>query len=354
MKKIKILFYAHTIDYAGTWRSHERIALNLNKDFFDVYIIYREEANNNRLNYVLDNFDTSKLIKFNAPMNKTGPNLGYSFIENNFFEVLKDYSFDIVHFARGGYYEWPFIKRFAPIQIETNIFGSRDNSEFLDYSVTICNTINNLRGGSDKIIYNAIPHRLPSFENMKKELNLSDETLVLGRIGRPDNFSPISIMSAKLLKDHNINFKYIIIGACENAKRFIENLGLSENFIILETTSDDNIIHKFYNTIDIFAHYRSDGECHSTAIAQAMSYGIPIISHFAGYNGQQETIKDGGFVVNNDKEYYEKIILLKNNKEMYEMISKNSYNRFLDFELTKIVKEWENVYINLYKQKNKI
>ena len=30
--KYKIAFYSHSIDYAGTWRSHERILLNLNQE----------------------------------------------------------------------------------------------------------------------------------------------------------------------------------------------------------------------------------------------------------------------------------------------------------------------------------
>ena len=50
--KIKIVFYSHTIDYAGTWRSHERIILNLDKNKFIPYIVYNTNANNNRLEYV--------------------------------------------------------------------------------------------------------------------------------------------------------------------------------------------------------------------------------------------------------------------------------------------------------------
>lgn len=35
IKMKKILFYSHTIDFAGTWRSHERILLNLDKNLSD-------------------------------------------------------------------------------------------------------------------------------------------------------------------------------------------------------------------------------------------------------------------------------------------------------------------------------
>lgn len=70
MKKIKILFYSHTIDYAGTWRSHERILLNLDKNAFDVYVFYNPNKDNNRLSYLKTQLDNSKIIPFCASSKK--------------------------------------------------------------------------------------------------------------------------------------------------------------------------------------------------------------------------------------------------------------------------------------------
>ena len=92
MKKIKILFYSHAIDYAGTWRSHERILLNLNKDLFDPYVFYNPNQNNNRLDYLKTKLDNSKIIPFFASKNKTGPNEGYSYLETDFSELAKKLS----------------------------------------------------------------------------------------------------------------------------------------------------------------------------------------------------------------------------------------------------------------------
>jgi hypothetical protein len=326
MKKIKILFYSHTIDYAGTWRSHERILLNLDKNLFQPYVLYRPNADNNRLYYVIKNLGSDFVIPFNSTNEKTGPDSGYSFVNTDFFDVVSKINPDIVHYARSGYYEWPFIKRICPIQIETNIFAGKDNSEFLDYSVAICETISNLRGGCDKIIYNPIP--LPQKEkdnNLKSILSLDDDVPVFGRIGRKDNFDPIALEALYELKKQGHSFKYILIGACNNALSRIDELQLNDECIILETTIDDELIHKFHNTIDIFLHYRSDGECHSTAIAQAMSYEIPIISHYAGFNGQVETISDGGFVTNNKDEYCNKF---------------EKYNNSLNFKSYKKETKW--------------
>jgi glycosyltransferase involved in cell wall biosynthesis len=348
MKKIKILFYSHTIDYGGTWRSHERILLNLNPDLFDVYVCYNPNQNNNRLDYLKTKLKDYQIIRFNSSKDKSGPDTGYAYRETNFNEIVKSYNFDILHFARSGYFEWPFNQRICPIQIETNIFGGRDFSEFLDCSVTISNKVTEIRNGSDHMIYNPIPLPLNSKDNLRLKYNIPDDYIVFGRVGRKDNFHPIALNSLKKIKDIGYKFKYIILGACSQTINLINSLGLNNDCIILEPTNDDELIHKFHNTIDMFLHYRSDGETFGTAIAQSMIYGKPVVSHLAGYNAQNEIIQDGGFVCNNENEYMESIIKLCNNKELYEIVSYNAKNRALDFEEKKITLEWETLYQRLY------
>jgi|688.fasta_scaffold451301_2 glycosyltransferase involved in cell wall biosynthesis len=351
MKKIKILFYSHTIDYGGTWRSHERTLLNLNEDLFDVYVCYNTTQDNNRLDYLKSKLNVNKLISFNSSKNKLGPDKGYSYVENNFIETIKPYNFDIIHFARSGYFEWPFIERICPIQIETNIFGGKDTSKFLDYSVSISNKVTNIRGSVDHMIYYPIPQPLKSNDTLISELNIPKDYHIFGRIGRMDNFHPISLLSLKKLKSLGLKFKYIIIGACLKTLNLINELDLKDDCIIIEVTNDDELIHRFNNTIDMFLHYRSDGETFGAAIAHAMMYGKPIISHFAGFNAQEEIIKDGGFVCKDENEYCEKILELCNDKEFYKKISSNAKKRALDFEEKKITIEWENLYKKLYNER---
>jgi hypothetical protein len=348
MSKIKILFYSHTIDFAGTWRSHERILLNLNRDKFDPYVFYSPNQQNNRLEFLEKNLESEKIIPFDATIEKLGPEAGYPYCQSNFIELAKSMNFDIIHFARSGYYEWPFIDRISPIQIETNIFAGKDHSIYLDYSVAICNRISQLRNGSDRVIYNPIPLPLENMDNLKSELNIPSDYYIFGRIGRPANFNPISFLALGKLKSLGYKFKYIIIGACVNAMNAIKQLGLEENCIVLDTTNDDFLIHKFFNTIDVFLHYRSDGECHSTAIGQSLIYGKPVISHFAGYNGQYETIDRGGKVCVDEHEYLSFLLSLLDSKTFYKEVSDLARKRGLDFEESKIVNQWEEVYESLY------
>lgn len=348
MKKIKILFYSHTIDFGGTWRSHERILLNINKDIFDPYVMYNPDKDNNRLHKLKEVLNEDKIIPFYASKNKLGAGEGYRYKETDFNDICKKYNFDIIHFARSGYYEWPFIGRISPVQIETNIFGGKDKSKFLDYSVSICNTINNLRNKSDIVIYNPIPDKINNEDDLKSELNIPNDYAVFGRIGRKDNFHGISLDSLSLLKKDHYKFKYIIIGACNKTLNRIKQLNLSEDCIILETTNDDELIHKFYNTIDLFLHYRSDGECHSTAISQSLMYGKPVISHYAGYNGQSETIMGGGYVAKTHVDYYNKIKEIINSKKLYDELSLNAITRSKEFKYDTIIPKWEKTYIDLY------
>lgn len=80
-----------------------------------------------------------------------------------------------------------------------------------------------------------------------------------------------------------------------------------------------------------------------------MIYGKPIISHRAGYNGQYETIKDGGYVAESSKDYSEYLGYLIKNKDFYKIVSEKSRLRGLDFEEGLIVKKWEDIYSNLYR-----
>ncbi len=346
--KIKILFYSHSIDFAGTWRSHERILLNLDKSKFDVYVFYNPNQKNDRLEFLQKRLTKERIIPFSASINKYGPRLGYAYKQNDFAELALKMNFDIIHFARGGYFEWPFTSRMAPIQLETNIFGGKDKSNFIDYSVTICDRITQIRGKSDNMIYNPIPLPHHEKEDLRAFLGIPDDYHVFGRIGRKANYHPISLLSLKKLKFLGYNFKYLIIGGCDKAESDIKRFGLSEDCIIIDTTNDDDFINKFHNTIDVFLHYRSDGECHSTSIAQAMMHGIPVISHYAGYNGQKETISQGGYVAISEIDYFNFLLKLIDDKYFYNSVSRKAKWRAMDFEQSIIVSKWEKVYFELF------
>lgn len=301
MGKIKVLFYVHEWTYGGTARSHYRIIEALDRTCFEPYVLYWPAGQNDLLPG-LQNMLGPNLLPFDRSLEKTGPEEGYRPLQTNFAQMVKLIQPDIIHFARSGYYEWPFVERLAPLQIESNVFGERDTSGYLDKSIAICHYIAERRGGADAVIYNPIPPAKPGM-NLRDALGIPKDAIVCGRIGRPANFHPIALDAFSRVVGDFPNLYYVIIAPCRETKDYVERHEIPR-VIFLPPTADDAFIESFYRTLDIFAHYRADGECHSTAIAQAMMYGIPILSHNSdSFNGQKETIGIGGFVLDSVVEY---------------------------------------------------
>ena len=186
MSKIKIAFYACDIDYAGTWRSHERIIKHLDNSIFESSILYWEhqDQTKSRLAIARDILKETEFIPFKRSKMRRGKDKGYAPWRTDFHKVAAN-KFDIIHFARSGHFEWPFTSRLAPVQIETNIFGSRDTSPFLDKSIAICNYISKKRGASDGVIYNPIPKAKLEGPNFREEFGIAKNTTVLAGLEDP-------------------------------------------------------------------------------------------------------------------------------------------------------------------------
>ena len=345
MKK-RILFFAHTIDYAGTWRSHERIINSLDENLFEPYVFYWPKADNNRLNVMRNILPEENIVPYERSDEKTGPESGYRPLQTNFSELAKKYQFDIIHYGRSGYFEWPFNERLAPLQVETNIFGHRDNSDFLDKSITISNHVSGIRRGSDAVIYNPIPDAKFEGTSLREKLEIPEEAIVFGRIGRPANFTPIAIYAyAKLCQKYS-NLYFIIIGPCEQIKQAVRANNIP-NVILIEPTNNDKLIEQFHRSVDIFLHYRSDGETHGTGIAQAMMYGIPVVSHHSPvYNAQKETVATAGYVVSSAEEYFQSVEKLILNKELRNELSQKARKTALErYEQEKVVHKIQEKYL---------
>ena len=87
---MKIAFYSHEIDYAGTWRSHERIAEVIQhvKDF-EVCVLYSPLVKNNRLQESRRVLHSCEFIPFERSLEKSGPQTGYAPVSTDIAEVVK-------------------------------------------------------------------------------------------------------------------------------------------------------------------------------------------------------------------------------------------------------------------------
>ena len=85
--------------------------------------------------------------------------------------------------------------------------------------------------------------------------------------------------------------------------------------------------------MDVFTHGRKNGETFSLVLTEAMSYGLPLISHSADSNAQEEAIGDAGRVFSkfNTYSYSRKMLKLQLSTNYYKKSFEKSYSRYSNF-----------------------
>lgn len=337
MNKIKVVHHSKTIGYSGTDRTAQLFAKHLAKsDRFEPFIVYREgDDANTRLDVVRGWLGEDHVIPYHWVPNDSGRRAPFIPQESNLHEVLKQIDPDIVHVHRSGYTEWPVFRYMAPRAkwVETNIFGYNDVApeSQIDLNIYISDFIRQraLENGNKNgpVLYNPIEQPKLDMTPENKELcreeilrkfKLPHNAICIGRVGRPDNFDPISICAfAEVVKIYQDAF-YLIVNPCDQWRKWVHRLGIENNVRFIEPIIDDIELSKFYMGLDIYAHARHDGECCPCNIQEAMMHGIPVVSHESAiYNGQSEIIGDAGFVVplGDHAAYRDVLIGLIENKE---------------------------------------
>ena len=157
-------------------------------------------------------------------------------------------------------------------------------------------------------------------------------------------FSPVPLEAYDDIQSDDTAF--LILGGSSNHRKQAKDYGL-KNVKFLDTTSEIPLIHKFLNTLNVYAHGRSDGEQCSSAIIEGLSHSLPMISHTAPSMGQLEQIGDAGEVVDNYEEYAQVMKKMIHNKGYYVECKLNASKRYKEiYDVPSIMKK----FIELYKE----
>ena len=223
-------------------------------------------------------------------------------------EILKELQPDILHHTAAGIAEFPMIPGIRDIipktkLVQTAVFSNKNDHLKLDAVIHVSRHVKNIREfvntDGEYVIGNPIENSLTE-ENLRKELNIDKDIFVFGHIGRPDpnTYDNTNLIAYSKIEDEKTCF--ILMGVDELAKSTLEELGI-KNYRLIPKTIDRVKLSKFYNTINVLAHCRKDGECASAVISSALAHGIPILSAYgAPFNGHIEQIGDCGWVVLKD------------------------------------------------------
>jgi len=366
MEKIKIAFIKFCgLAAGGTEKALQTIAANLPKDRFEVDYYYCDAAPYLGSDYKHADTDPYRkaymesknvnLVKFSVAY-KDVRDSTHKWIDTNFWEMFDENRYDIIQTARAGHPEYPFTQINSTPQVDlVTLPGMAENKVNVVKTVHIskhqAETWVKAGGNPSKIevipLFDELP--TPPKLNFRKEFKLENK-FVFGLHQRVDDgiFSPIPLTAFKKLEVEFDNVAFLLLGGSDRYREQAATLKL-QNFHTLPHTGDKQSISKFLNTLNAYAHGRSDGETFSLAISEAMSYGLPIISHAAPAMGHVETIGEAGVVVDSLEAYVNTMKKLVQDKDYYKIVSNKAAERFqnhlsLNVNIAKFITLYEHVY----------
>ncbi len=366
-QKIKIAFIKFGgLSAGGTEKFLQVLAANLPEDKFSVDYFYCDAAP--YLGSDFKHLDTDperveflqnspvNLVKFHvAYKDVTSPN--HDWIGTDFWEKFNEKNYDLIQTGRGGYPEYPFTKiKKTPIIDSLHLLAGIDNQYNISRVLHISSWSANQwikKGGDSKrveIISTFIEIPKKNYVDLRPKLKIENK-FVFGFHQRKDDwiYSPIPLAAYKKIENEHTVF--LLLNGSDLYKKQAQELGI-KNIVFLPYAETQDDIYNFILTLDVFSHGRKDGEVNSSAMAEAMYFGLPIVSHTSTMaNGHIEAIGNAGKVVDTIEEYAEELARLMNDKEYYTLLSTNAKERFnehyeLKNQIRKIVKIYKDVLQN--------
>ena len=341
-KKIAFIKFGG-LSSGGTEVSFQNVAKSLSEKF-SVDYYYCDSAPYIGSNWVHPDTDIDRqnflekskvnLIKFEVGF-KDVTTKTHDWVETNFWEKFNEDDYSLLFITSAGHPEYPFhkIKKIPIVNIVT-VNGGVNNQENIIKTILIsknsAETWINQGGNQNKISIIPLCREpiMRSNENYRSELKINDK-FVFGLHQRSDDsiFSEVPLKAFKRIE--NKKNMFFLLGGSKLYEEQSKDLSI-KNFIKLQPTADVKVLDKFLNTLDVFTHGRKYGETMGLVLTEAMSYNLPLISHRAESNAQEEVIGPAGKVFNrrNVFSYSREMLKLQNNYKYYQTISKNSNLRF--------------------------
>ena len=335
--KIRVAFVKFGgLSSGGTEKWLQMMAANLDQNSFKVTYFYCDAAPYIGSDYLHPTTDEARLrYLVNANVNLVKFQVGakdvtredHFWVNTNFWEIFDESEFDLVVTGKAGPAEYPFTKISLPMIEYVTLGVGVDETKSLKWSIHCSEWQRRrwMRMGGESLMSSSLP--IPFFdtrseEDYRSDLGIPQNAFVVGMHQRADDgiYSSIPLSSFNLLSDPNAYF--LLLGGSSLYSDQAKRLGI-KNFIRLPHTAEEELISRFLNTLDVFAHGRSDGETFGTVFAEAMSHGLPVVTHFSkdGANAQSETIGPAGKCVETKEQYAEFLTELINRPALYNKLS---------------------------------
>jgi glycosyltransferase involved in cell wall biosynthesis len=351
MRKIRILEVCGDLKIGGIERAMQEFALNIDKSKFVVIVAVYDDSGPRR----------EILRRAGIKVIKTTPeNLG---------KVIKERKIDIVHSHT------IHVKKYIgdTINIQEVVFsgGYADDADinvFISKALALKTSTCTDANYSDKLLVIYYPQNVVSWDacrvpahkvkEIRKSLSISENDLVIGRIGRSEPSKTDYLVLAsigKIARKHK-NVKFVFAGMPLLFRWWMSlSPSLKGRLIFLPETPDDKKIGRFYQIIDVFWHTASRGETFGNVNAEAMIFEKPVITHSTPFKGGtiHETTDNAqieivdhmktGLVANYPRDVVQAVSLLQNSKTRSKMGSAGRRKVLMSYDARKVCAEFEAV-----------
>ncbi len=368
MSRIRIAFVKFGgMSAGGTEKFLQTIASHLSSSRFSVDYFYCDSApyigsdfkhpdiSPERLEY-MKLYPNVRLVKFKVEAKDVNTS-AHIWKNTDFWDFFDENNYDIIQTGRAGHPEYPFTKiRKTPIVDSLHLFAGVDNqfniSRVMHLSQWSAGMWKRAGGDDGRVVLVSHPMDIPKkdYGDLRGSFGM-ERQFVFGLHQRADNriFSPYPLSAYKNIENQNTVF--LMLGGGEAYRKQARELGIKNIHFLPHTANPENI-YKFLSTLDVYAHGRKDGEINSTAMAEALYFGLPIVSHYSVINnGHVESIGKAGLVVRSVPEYAKELKRLASDASYYDQQSKAAKKRFeehykLKSQIDKIEKIYEEVIKN--------
>jgi FkbM family methyltransferase len=193
-------------------------------------------------------------------------------------------------------------------------------------------------------IVDYVPHmiNLPSCnDNMRNQLNIHDDDIVIGRIGGLYQFD-IEIAHRAIRQIVELDRKMFFLFV--NTNKFYEH----PQIIYIDRIIEPFEKVKFINTCDAMIHARSDGETFGLAVAEFSTLNKPIITCVSKIdNSHIEILGDKAIIFNSEESL---IDIFKNIRTTIK--SRNDWNAYKEYTPKKVMKKFMSVFIPEFMNNN--
>lgn len=323
-KKNILIYHKSLLSFWGTEKNLQIIAKYLDKSKYNIHIMYgikemefgnyTHEVIEKRKRYVNEWWHITWIPFDYSKMHSKHP-----YVLDNMTPSIQDtisyYNIDCVISAWAGNAEFPLTNIACPI-IFLNIFGIPNTLPNIKKQICISNLVKNMIADivqNKKLEVQYIPSEWPpssSVEDGKIWRNIlwiPENHIIFWRIWRADQtiYDPIGIKAFNITVKKYPFIHYVIISPAPQLIEFVQKNNIP-NIHLIEPISNEQDIRAFHNMIDVFAHYRLDGETCGLAIAESMLCWNPIISHKSHIRNAHLEYLDNNISFISEKDDYEK------------------------------------------------